>query len=204
MAHCIALNTNRGRVTESVFDETVNSMGQAHKALHPRQILLYDWEKVFADAIHCEGKDVFLAQCTHLCHHGIYNEGHVFVLTPCVKGTVNVYESIRCHEYIEDWSVASALPSASHEARPYFLVKWGQDPHGLMLKSIIGHRKKFGCPRVPSGQIVSFPCVLENVVMESAHCTVTSIALRTRGSLKKSNVKPLSNTVSLHVTTKSS
>jgi hypothetical protein len=54
------------------------------------------------------------------------------------------------------------------------------------------------------GKIVSFPCVLENVMMESAHCTVTSIALRTTGSLKKSNVKPLPSTDSLHTVTKSS
>ena len=54
------------------------------------------------------------------------------------------------------------------------------------------------------GKIVSFSCVLENVMMESAHCTVTSITFRTRGSLKKSNVKPLSITVSVHIVTKSS
>ena len=40
--------------------------------------------------IHCTGKDVFLDQCTHLCHHGICNEGHVFVLPRCVRGTENV------------------------------------------------------------------------------------------------------------------
>jgi hypothetical protein len=40
--------------------------------------------------------------------------------------------------------------------------------------------------------------------MESVHCTVTSIALQTRGSLKKSNVKPFPNTVSHHTVTKSS
>ncbi len=32
---------------------------------------------------------------------------------------------------------------------------------------------------------VSLPCVLEDVMMESAHCTVTSITLRTRVSLKR-------------------
>ena len=157
MAHCIGLNSNRARVTESVFDETVNSMGRAHKALHPRQLRLYDWESAFAGAIHCAGKDVFLAQCAHLCHHGICNEGHVFVLPRCVKGTTNVYESIRCREYIEDWSVASALPSVSHEASPYFFVKWDQDPHGLLLQTIIGRRQIFGCPSLPSGQNCIFP-----------------------------------------------
>ena len=44
------------------------------------------------------------------------------------------------------------------------------------------------------GRIVSFACVLENVMMESAHCAVTSIAFRMRGSLKKSNVKPFPST----------
>jgi hypothetical protein len=67
MVHCIGLNTNRDRVTQSVFDETVNSMGRTHKELHPWQLLLYDWENVFSDVIHCEGKDIFLSQCTHLC-----------------------------------------------------------------------------------------------------------------------------------------
>jgi hypothetical protein len=68
-------------------------MGRTHKAVYLRQILLYDWERFFADVIHCVGKDVFLAQCVHLCHHGICNEGHVFVLPGRVKGTANVYES---------------------------------------------------------------------------------------------------------------
>ena len=58
----------------------------------------------------------------------------------------------RCREYIEDWSVASALSSVSHEANPYFLVKWGQDPHGLLLQTIIGRRQNFDCPNGPSGQ----------------------------------------------------
>jgi hypothetical protein len=48
--HC-HLNTNRGRVTESFFDETVNSMGRTHKALNPRQLSLYDWESAFAGVI---------------------------------------------------------------------------------------------------------------------------------------------------------
>ena len=96
-------------------------------------------------------------QCAHLCHHGICNEGHVFVLPRCVKGTTNVYESIRCREYIEDWSVASALTSVSHEASPYFLVQRGQDPHGLLLQTIIGRRQNFGGPSGPSGQNSIFP-----------------------------------------------
>jgi hypothetical protein len=58
MTHFIGLNTNRDRVTESVFDETVNSMGRTHKALHPRQMFLYDWEIVFAGVIHCAGQDI--------------------------------------------------------------------------------------------------------------------------------------------------
>jgi hypothetical protein len=89
MVHYIGLNSNRDRVTESVFDETVNIMGRAHKALHPRQLRLYDWEIAFTGAIHCAGKDVFLAQCARLCHHGICNEGHVFVLPRYVKGTTS-------------------------------------------------------------------------------------------------------------------
>ena len=59
--------------------------------------------------------------------------------------------------YIEDWSVASALPSVSHEASPYFFVKWGQDPHVLLLQTIIGRRQIFGGPSVPSGQNCIFP-----------------------------------------------
>jgi hypothetical protein len=70
-------------------------MGRTHKTLHPRQLLLYDWESVFADVMHCEGKDIFLTKCVHLCHHGICNERHDFVLPRCVKDTVNVYESVR-------------------------------------------------------------------------------------------------------------
>ena len=58
---------------------------------------------------------------------------------------------------VEDWSVASALPSVSHEARPYFFVKWGQDPHDLLLQTIIGRRQIFGGPSVPSGQNCIFP-----------------------------------------------
>jgi hypothetical protein len=54
-------------------------------------------------------------------------------------------------------SVASALPSVSHEASPYFFVKWGQDPHVLLLQTIIGHRQIFGGPSVPSGQNCIFP-----------------------------------------------
>jgi hypothetical protein len=73
------------------------------------------------------------------------------------QSTTNVYESIRCLEYIEDWSVASALPSVSHEASPYFLVKWGQDPNGLLLQTIIGRSQIFGGPSVPSGQNCIFP-----------------------------------------------
>ena len=91
------------------------------------------------------------------CHHGICNEGHVFVLPRCVKDTTNVYESIRCPEYIEEWSVASDLSSVSHEASPYFFVKWGQDPHVLLLQTIIGRRQIFGGPSVPSGQNCIFP-----------------------------------------------
>jgi hypothetical protein len=64
--------------------------------------------------------------------------------------------------YIEDWSVASSLSSVSHEARPYFLVKWGQwipghDPHVLLLQTIIGRRQNFDCPIGPSGQNSIFP-----------------------------------------------
>ncbi len=78
-----------------------------------------------------------------------------FVLPRCVKGTVNVYESIGYHVYIEDWSVASSLSSISHEGSPYVLVKWGHDPydpHDLLLQMIIGHTHNFGCPNGPSGQ----------------------------------------------------
>ena len=82
---------------------------------------------------------------------------HVFVLPRCVKGTENVYESIRCREDIEDWSLAGALTSVSHEASPYFLVKWGEDPHGLLLQTIIGHRQNFGCSSGPPGQNSIFP-----------------------------------------------
>ena len=60
-------------------------------------------------------------------------------------------------EEVEDWSVASALLSVSHEGIPYFLVKWGQDPHVLLLQTIIGRRQIFGGPRVPSGQNCIFP-----------------------------------------------
>ncbi len=35
---------------------------------------------------------------------------------------------------------------------PYFLVKWGQDPHGLLLQMIIGRRQNFGGPSGPPGQ----------------------------------------------------
>jgi hypothetical protein len=41
--------------------------------------VIYDWENVFTGVIHCVGKDVFFTQCVYLCHHGICNEGHVFV-----------------------------------------------------------------------------------------------------------------------------
>ena len=101
----------------------------------------------------------------YLCHHGIFNEGRVFVLPRYVKGTANVYESIRCLEYIEDWSVPSALSSVYHEARPYFLVKWGQDPDDLLLQTIIGHSQNFGFPSGPSGQnsILSFPIIQEQL-----------------------------------------
>ncbi len=75
MTYYIGLNTNRGRVTESVFVETINSMGRAHKSLHPRQLLLYDWKSDFAGTIHCAGKDIFLAQCAHLyiCESAVLN-----------------------------------------------------------------------------------------------------------------------------------
>jgi hypothetical protein len=84
--------------------------------------------------------DILEERFAHLCHHGICNERHVFVLPRCVKGTTNVYEFIRYRWYIEDWSVTSTLSSVSHEGIPYFLVKWGQDPHGLLLQTIIGRR----------------------------------------------------------------
>jgi hypothetical protein len=45
----------------------------------------------------------------------------------------------------------------SHEASPYFLVKWGQDPHDLLLQTNIGRRMNFDCPSVPSGQNSIFP-----------------------------------------------
>ena len=134
-----------------------------HKVLHPRHLLLYDWENVFTGVIHCVGKDIFLVQCANLNHHGICNEGHVFALPGYVKGTVNVYESIRCHEYIEDWSGASALSSVSHERGPYFLVKWGHDPYDLLLQTIIGLRQNFDCPNGPSGQNSIFPAVVMSV-----------------------------------------
>jgi hypothetical protein len=84
--------------------------------------------------------DILEERFVHLCHHGICNERHIFVLPRCVKGTENVYEFIRYRWYIEDWSVASTLSSVSHKGIPYFLVKWGQDPHGLLLQTIIGRR----------------------------------------------------------------
>ncbi len=62
MAHYIGLNTKRGRVTENVFDETVNSMGWTHKTLHPRKMFFYDWERVFEGDIYCVGKRLFLDQ----------------------------------------------------------------------------------------------------------------------------------------------
>ena len=41
-------------------------------------------------------------------------------------------------------------------------MKWGQDPHVLLLQTIIGRRKNFGCPSGPSGQNSIFPmCVGE-------------------------------------------
>ena len=46
------------------------------------------------NTISSQSIDVFLDQFDHLCHHGICNEGHVFVLPQYVKGTENVYESI--------------------------------------------------------------------------------------------------------------
>ncbi len=115
------------------FDEIVNSVGRSLKTLHPRWLLLYDWKRIFADVIHCAGKEILLAQCAHLCYHGICNKRHVFVLPRYVKDTVNFYESIRCHWYIEDWSVTCTLSSVSHETIPYFLVKWGQDPYDLLM-----------------------------------------------------------------------
>ncbi len=159
-------------------------------------------QSAFAGAIHCAGKHVFLAQCAHLCHHGICNEGHVFVLPRCVKGTANVHESIGCRVYIEDWSVASALPSVSLEASPYFLVTWGHDPHGLLLQTIIGRRQNCGCPSGPSGQNSIFP--LPAGERDDGISTLRShqYSLGTRGSLKKSNVKPLPSTASLHAATK--
>ena len=36
----------------------------------------------------------------------------------------------------------------------YFLVNWGQDPHVLLLQTIIGRRQNFGGPSVPSGDSV--------------------------------------------------
>ncbi len=47
------------------------------------------------------------------------------------------------------------------------------------------------------GKTVSFAFVLDDVMMESAHWAVTSIALRTSESLKKSKVKPFPSTASL-------
>ena len=44
-----------------------------------------------------------------------------------------------------------------HEASPYFLVKWGQNPHDLLLQTNIGRRMNFDCPSVPSGQNSIFP-----------------------------------------------
>ena len=51
---------------------------RTNKVLHPRNLLLYDWESDFTGSIHCADKEVFLSHCDHLCHHGICNEGHVF------------------------------------------------------------------------------------------------------------------------------
>ena len=70
---------------------------------------------------------------------------------------MNFYESNRNREYIEDWSVASTLPSVSHETSPYFLVKWGHDPYDLLFQTIIGHSQNFDCPNGPSGQNSIFP-----------------------------------------------
>ncbi len=56
------------------------------------------------------------------------------------------------NQEVQDWSVDSALPSVSHEAIPYFLVKWGHDPHDLLLQTIIGRRQNFDGPIGPSEQ----------------------------------------------------
>jgi hypothetical protein len=64
------------------------------------------------------------------------------------------------------------------------------DPHMLACRGTRPHRTQV----VLLDKTVSFACVLEDVMMKSAHCAVTSITLRTRGSLKKSNVKPFPNT----------
>jgi hypothetical protein len=97
-------------------------------------------------------------------------------------------------------SVVSTLSSVSHEASPYFLVNWDQDPHGLLMQTIIGRSQNFGGPSGPSGQNSIFPMCDGGRDEESAHCAVTSISLRTRVSLKKSNVKPFLMSLSISIT----
>ena len=82
----------------------------------------------------------------------IGNEGHVFVLSRCVEGTVNIYMSINCRDHIQDWSITRALSSVTHDTTPYFLVHGGQDFHVLLLQVSIGRRQNFVCPSFPSGQ----------------------------------------------------
>ena len=42
--------------------------------------------------------------------------------------------TISCRDHIQDWSIARALPSVTHDTAPYFLVNGGQDFHGLLLQ----------------------------------------------------------------------
>ena len=60
--------------------------------------------------------------------------------------------TISCRDHIQDWSIARALPSVTHDAAPYFLVNGGQDFHGLLLQANISLRKYFLCPCTPFGQ----------------------------------------------------
>ncbi len=60
--------------------------------------------------------------------------------------------TISCRDHFQDWSIAHALQSVTHDTSPYFLVNGGQDVHGLLLQVSIGLRKYFLCPCTPVGQ----------------------------------------------------
>ena len=105
---------------------------------------------------------MLLTQRFNFFQDEIGNEGHVFVLTRCVKDTSNMYMSITDRDHIQDWSIARALSSVARDTVPYFLVHGGQHLHGLLVQTSIGRRKIFLCPCFPSGQ----PDTLDTTVRE--------------------------------------